>query len=142
MRRPPASQVFPGIVIAVVVLAVVSGLVLLGSPGEAHVRRLDERRVADLREIALGMDLYRTKHDRLPDSIGDLWSDPNARLRLRDPITSKAYEYRVLGPNTYELCARFERGTTDPLDRTEWFDDASWNHGTGRQCFQRKAREK
>jgi type II secretory pathway pseudopilin PulG len=140
MRRAPATKVFLGIVIAAVVLAVVSGLMLLGSPGEAHIRRLDERRVGDLRDIGRAIDLYRSKHDRLPDSIGDLSSDPEVRLRVQDPVTSEPYEYHVLGSNAYELCARFDRDNLDSMGRNERFDDASWNHGTGRQCFQRKTK--
>jgi type II secretory pathway pseudopilin PulG len=138
MPLPPARQIFLGVVIGVVVLAVVTGLLLLGSPGEARIRRLDERRVADLRDITSAIDLYRSRHSRLPASMEELSAEATGRFVPRDPTTRLPYEYHPLGPTTYDICARFERPTDE---ESEWFGDPPWNHGAGRQCFRRETRE-
>jgi type II secretory pathway pseudopilin PulG len=141
MRLPPGKQLLLGLVIGLVGLAVIIGLVVVGSPSEARARRLDERRVADLRRITRATDLYRTRHDRLPESLQELAQDPEVSLHARDPATGVSYEYQVLGPNTYAVCARFERA--DPAasyqDPESVAEDA-WRHGVDRQCFRREAR--
>ena len=140
MRPPRGTQLLVGFVIGLVALAVIIGVVVMGSPGEARARRLDERRVADLRQITWATNAYRAGHDRLPGSLQELAQDPQASLHSRDPATGEAYDYQVLGPKTYAVCARFERADPDssypePESRTE----EAWRHGAGRQCFQRDA---
>lgn len=140
MRPPRGTQLLLGFVIGLVALAIIAGLVMMGSPGDARARRLDERRVADLSRITLATDGYRSRHNRLPGSLQELAQDPEMSVPARDPATGDAYEYQVLGPKNYELCARFER--TDPdssYPEPQSGTDDGWRHGTGRQCFQREA---
>ncbi len=140
MQLPPGRQLLIGFVIGLVGLAVITGLVVLGSPSEARARRLDERRVAALRRITRATNLYRTRHDRLPASLQELAQDPEVSLLARDPATGESYEYEVLGPNTYAVCARFERADSDAsYQEPESVGEDAWRHGAGRQCFQREA---
>lgn len=143
MRLPRGTQLLLGFVIGLVGLAIITGLVMMGSPGDARARRLDERRVADLSRITLATDGYRSRHNRLPGSLQELAQDPDMSVPVRDPATGESYEYQVLGPKTYEVCARFER--TDPdsaYPEPESGTDDAWRHGAGRQCFQRQASPK
>jgi hypothetical protein len=140
VRRPPGTQLIVGFVIGLVALAVISGLVVMGSPGEARARRLDERRVADLRGITRATNLYRTRHDRLPESLQELAQDPEVSVHVRDPATGESYEYQVLGPKTYAVCARFERVDPDSsYPEPASVPEDAWRHAAGRQCFQREA---
>jgi len=142
VRLPPARHILLGSVIGLVTLAVMVGLWLLGSPREARRHRLDARRVADLSQITLATDRYRTRRERLPRSLEELLQDPEVGLPSRDPATDALYEYRVLGPTTYEVCAHFERASDGGPDReADRFGGPPWPHGAGRQCFQREARE-
>jgi type II secretory pathway pseudopilin PulG len=140
--RSPVTQWLVGVVIVVVSVTVVIALVMLGSPREARIRRLDARRVSDLRDLSNAATWYRKRHDRLPASLDELALDPEARTPPRDPITGQRYEYRVLNPTTYEVCARFERATSDSSDQESgWANDLpAWRHDAGRQCFQREAK--
>lgn len=140
MRLRPGKQLLLGLIIGLVGLAVITGLVVVGSPTEARARRLDERRVADLRRITRATNLYRTRHDRLPESLQALAQDPEASLHGRDPATGESYEYQVLGPNSYAVCARFERADSDAsYQEPESVAEDAWRHGVGRQCFRREA---
>ena len=143
MLRPPARQWLAGVVVAVVSVTVVIALVILGSPREARTRRLDVRRVSDLGRISDATTWYRKRHNRLPASVDELLLDPLASAPTKDPTTGQPYEYRVLGPTTYEVCARFERATPDSSDpEPEWGNGLpAWRHGAGRQCFQRDTKE-
>ena len=126
------------IVATFVVAAVIIGVILLDSPAQERLRRLDERRVADLREIADELDYYWTREGILPSSLEELSAEPGVFVELFDPETGQPYEYRVLSSSTYELCAQFARDTAEEQDR---FYKDYWAHGPGRQCFELEAQD-
>ena len=138
-RRTPTVRMIIAISLAVVVLAVIIvGICLLDSPAQERLRRLDERRVDDLRELSYELDFYWTREGTLPISLEELSSEPGVFVDPLDPETGQPYEYRVLSSNTYELCAVFALDTAAEQDR--FYKDV-WSHGTGRQCFQLEARD-
>ncbi len=144
MKTLSGTTVLVSLAIGAVVVAVVAGLLVLPPPSEERARRLDVRRVEDLRGIARAMDLYWTRHGRLPASIGDLSREPGVRVSARDPVTGQDYELRVLDEPTYELCASFERTTADSGDPAAPAEDVSedfWSHGVGRRCFRLDAQD-
>lgn len=113
----------------VVAVAVAIGLSTLGSPATERARRADERRVGDLRTLARALDVVASRRGALPTSLDDLdpaTAPPNG---WRDPDAGQLYEYRPLGPRTYELCATFqEAGRPGQAG-------SFWSHGAGRRCF-------
>ncbi|MDE2784905.1 MAG: hypothetical protein OXK77_18290 [Gemmatimonadota bacterium] len=152
---------------AAVVAAVVVGLVLLGNPVEERERRIDDRRVGDLHGIAAAANLYWIRHGRLPGSLDDLATEPGLSINTRDPSSSEVYGYQVLDDGRYEVCATFAAesggptGSTSILERScqgchapgspvaAGVDDPGaahpglrdlWVHGSGRQCFEMRAR--
>lgn len=129
-------KLFVAAVVVAVLAAVVAGLFLLRSPAEERTRRIDARRVDDLRAISEAIDVYRSRRERLPAALDELAAETGLASRLRDPETQQAYEYRALGAKEYELCASF----TLELATRETAPDF-WAHGPGRQCFRLKARD-
>ncbi|MBT8400256.1 MAG: hypothetical protein KJO98_07255 [Rhodothermia bacterium] len=117
-------------VVTVVAAAVIAGLVLIGSPGEERLRRLDARRVADLRTIVNSIEDYWRRHDRLPTDLTDFATEPDLSPHTRDPETDNPYEYRALDSTSYELCSVFNL----PAVRSRT-DADFWFHADGRQCF-------
>ncbi|MFQ5742210.1 MAG: hypothetical protein ACE5HV_01345 [Acidobacteriota bacterium] len=138
MKVPSGTHVLIGLAIGVVVVAVVSGLIVLGPPSEQRARRLDDRRVEALRGITRAVDLYWTRHGRLPASLDELSRESGVNINSHDPGTAQLYDYRVLGDKTYELCAHFQRDLPEPPQRVS---KVFWSHGAGRQCFQPKVEE-
>ena len=144
MKVSTGTTVFTGLAIGVVVVAVVGGLIVLGPPSEERTRQLDERRTEDLRGITRAVDLYWTRHGRLPASIKDLSGESGLKVSAHDPGTAQTYELRVLDAATYELCASFERTSTEPGNSAGRPPDVSedfWSHGVGRRCFRLDAQE-
>ncbi len=140
MKTPAAKHIIAGLAITVVLAAVVGALILLGSPTEERMRRLDDRRVDDLQRLERAVNLYWTRHGRLPASLTELSEEPGVDVRLRDPETGDPYEYRVLPEtDTYELCAEFQRDSAERSRLNEEID--FWLHGSGRHCFQLEARD-
>ena len=135
---PASKRIFVGLAFGVVVSSVIGGFLLLGSPVQERVRRLDNRRVDDLGKIRRATDLYWTRHGRLPSSLQELSQEPGVVVNSRDPGATQRYEYRVLSISTYELCASFERNSGE---ERYGIDKDFWSHGAGRQCFQLEARD-
>ncbi len=115
------------------VAAVMAGLNLAGSPGEARLRRLDERRVSDLQHLASAVDAARMREGRLPATLSALESRGVPGTARRDPATGVPYDYRLVDEDRYELCAVFDRDGGEGAG-------AVWAHPAGRQCFTLAAR--
>ena len=169
MKVPSGTHVLIGLAIGVVVVAVVSGLIVLGPPSEQRARRLDDRRVEDLHGITCAVDLYWTRHGRLPAFLDELSGESGVNISSHGPRTTQLYEYRVLGDKTYELCAHFQRDLPEPspgvagrkghilleggleesrssarehvLDERKSMSKGFWSHGAGRQCFELEVEE-
>lgn len=112
---------------ALVVGAIGGGFYIMGSPSDARTQRLDERRLQDLRAISTWVDVYWSRHSRLPESLDELGAQSGMVEQIRDPVSRVQYEYSATGPKQYRLCALFARNSTDTAN--------FWSHSAGRQCF-------
>lgn len=120
------------VVTAAVVIASIVGLYLAGSPAEARLLRLDDRRVEDLRSISWSIAEYRRSRGHLPPTLDSLPVAIGNAPGLRDPVSGRRYTYEVTGDSTYSLCAEFSRPS--PSERVA-SDDAAWRHRAGHFCF-------
>lgn len=128
--RVSSQTVFATAVGVVVLVAVVAGLAVIGSPWQARQRRLDDERLGALQSLSTQMDAYRNTHGAIPNTIKALAEDQNgpSPSALRDPESGAPYEYRKTGPAAYQLCARFATTTDEDVP-------LHWRHGPGRTCF-------
>ncbi len=120
----------------VVVVAIVWGVVVVGSPAKARVQRFDQQRLEDLRTIFREVqslcqdpDIKKELKRALPETLDELAAQARTeRINLTEPETEHRYVYTVKDETTYELCATFS------LERDS---DAEvfWNHASGRHCF-------
>lgn len=137
-------SVLAGYVAGVAVLAViVSGFVIVGTPGELRDVRLDRERVSDLQNIQGQVINYWQRKDALPETLVDL-EDPIAGYAApTDPETEAIYTYEVTGPLSFTLCATFAAESREdgldvryPIKPVNGIDE-SWTHGAGEECFDR-----
>lgn len=135
---PDSGRLFTWTASGAVALSLIGSLLLLDSPSQERVHRLDARRVEDLRLLAGAVDLHWSRGGALPLSLDDLTLEPGYPPLPADPETGSPYEYRALAGDRYELCAGFAQGTGDiPAEAFGNF----WAHGAGRQCFQLEAKK-
>ncbi|MCC7265015.1 MAG: hypothetical protein IT369_21060 [Candidatus Latescibacteria bacterium] len=132
------GRYFTWIASGAVALALIGSFALLDSPSQERVRRLDARRVEDLRLLAGAVDLHWSRAGALPLALEDLTREPGYPPLPADPETGAPYEYRALEAGRYELCAGFSQGSGEgpaltPAD--------FWSHAAGRQCFQLEAKK-
>ncbi|MBI4239793.1 hypothetical protein HY620_02315 [Candidatus Uhrbacteria bacterium] len=139
---------FVSTIIGVVLIAIIGGLVIVGSPKEERLRRFDDSRVSDLQQIQSHIISYWQSKDSLPHTLDDLQDSTRGVYVPRDPQSGEAYEYKVRGDLTFELCANFARKSFfPPMQKRPPADyphrggimpsEQSWLHEEGRMCFER-----
>lgn len=120
---------------AAVILAIVGGFWVLGTPWRQRQLTLDQQRIQGLVGIASILHDQAMRADQkyvLPVSL-------DQGTRKTDPVTNKPYEYRRLSPITYELCAEFATNSRQnpPAEKASKI----WQHPQGRHCFELNAKE-
>lgn len=129
---------------ALVVLSIVSGFFIIGTPREARQARLDDQRVNDLMSIQYEVVNYWQQKHKLPGSIVDLEDPISGYNNPRDPETGELYVYRPGEGMSFSLCATFAGagnansgyGESMPV-RAYGTLDGDWAHGAGETCFER-----
>lgn len=127
------SRVLAAIVSAAVVAVVIRALVLIGPIGEQRKMKFDARRVSDFQQIASSIDAYAGTHKALPESLRKLEKEQGLPLPIIDQETGKAYTYKVISDDTYELCAQFSGESRERFDYR-------WGHKAGPACFRLRVR--
>ena len=130
-------------VIGAVVVAIVVGFVIVGSPNEERMRNLDEQRANDLQGLQYEIVNYWQAKDVLPATLSDIKDDIRGVRVPADPETNAPYEYAVKGNLQFELCAVFARASNEadsevarPVGLYGGINE-NWQHGAGRTCFAR-----
>ncbi len=129
-------------VVGVVGALIVAGFFIAGSPFTQRLVRLDNTRTGDLNNLQWQIIQYWQQKDKLPQALGELENDISGYRVPVDPETSKSYEYRVTGDQSFELCADFDLSSaaipnTEKPQLPEAAKGANWDHDKGRTCFNR-----
>lgn len=136
-------------VIAVVTVAIVAAFFVAGSPVEARLRKFDTQKINHLQTIQSEITYYWQSKQKLPDRLAELNDSLRNYSVPKDPQSGNDYEYLIKGPETFELCAVFNRtnetgnGSQVPLERAPvpaggYSGPEYWQHGADRTCFERK----
>ena len=120
----------------VVVVAVVWGFVLVGSPGTTRLQRFDQQRLNDLQTIFREIqslcrdpDIKDELKRPLPATLDQLATlARHERINLGDAETGQRYGYTVKDGTTYVLSATFS------LERDSDVE-VFWNHPSGEHFF-------
>jgi hypothetical protein len=113
-----------------VIIAVLAGLYLSGSPAEQRLLRLDERRVSDLLQLSSAISSYEEQSARLPAELAALVDGQRLRCVPKDPASGAAYTYEILDMDSYRLCAEFARASLQAVP------EDFWAHPAGLHCFE------
>jgi hypothetical protein len=156
-EKPILRKILLSVLSSIVVISVVWGFFVIGSPNHFRNIRYDDQRVSDLQNIQWQLlDKYQTKGS-LPNSLSELDDSLSGYSVPVDPETNESYEYK--SPNvlatttlTFELCANFSEKSQDLEGRGGYtdssypakdiyydpgFGNAKWEHNSGKTCFQR-----
>lgn len=149
LKRQTIHSVVPkvlAIVLAVVVLgSIVGGFFIVGTPTKQRARKMDEKRVSDLQTIQIQVVDYWMKKKVLPTNLDALQDNISGFSVPEDPDL-RTYEYILVEPLKFELCANFSTSDKDYPSRgknTLAYDSMysafqqNWDHEAGRVCFSR-----
>ncbi len=131
-------KIFAGAVTTSIIVSVLYGFFLVGTPASQRLITFDDRRVSDLQSITYAIDAYWQRNNALPESLEDLRGPSYYVNSIQDLKTGMPYEYRIISENAYELCAVFETESSAKEDLRaipKPFSEQIWNHGIGRTCF-------
>lgn len=146
LRRKPGESAKPlsliswSAVVAALVI-IVAGFFVVGSPMKQRAIRLDQQKLEELRNLRYPIEQYWAAKNSLPETLEDIRSLTSAEMMV-DPENGKQYEYRRVADLRYELCADFNLTSAD-AEQYEYGnvirepDGFTWEHGAGRQCFER-----
>jgi hypothetical protein len=157
-EKPNLRKILLSVLSSIVVISVVWGFFVIGSPNHFRNIRYDDQRVSDLQSIQWQLlDKYQTKGS-LPNSLSELSDSLSGYSVPVDPETGESYEYKnptVLATTTltFELCADFSEKSQDLEGRGGYaetpsysgkdiyydpvFGNGKWEHNSGKTCFQR-----
>ena len=130
-----------------VLIAIISGFFIMGTPGQVRLLRFDSQKANDLQTIQWQIVNYWQQKERLPQSLEQL-KDPLSGIHIPvDPQSGAEYSYRVTkAPYSFELCAEFNAesnestipgGKVPTAVRMDGFEGENWQHGIGETCFER-----
>ena len=122
------------ILAALVAVAAVTASIWLNPPSENRARSLDEARLIGLKVTERAISKYYNIHHALPADLKVLDTEKNQPIQAswHDPQTHEPLEYKILGQQSYSLCASFARNS-------DWQNPEEYNfkkHSAGRDCFE------
>lgn len=143
-------KILAWVISAVVVVSIIIGFFIVGTPQEQRARRFDEQRVSDLQVLQNQIVSYWVQKQVLPSDLNMLQDSISGFLVPTDPDSAESYEYTILNPLSFELCAVFKTSTKDfsaaykgsrslyiePMYYGSSFQQ-NWDHEAQRTCFER-----
>jgi hypothetical protein len=136
-------------VAALIVLSIVAGFFIIGTPQEARKYRFDEQKIVDLQSIQSQVVYYYQQKETLPQNLSEL-NDPLSYFSTPlDPQTGESYQYERTGNLSFKICADFNAPSrvnsqaraypvtaVSPYEKGMGMMD-NWQHGAGVTCFDR-----
>lgn len=144
-------KIFAWSLAGIVILSIVAGFFIIGTPAEQRARRFDEQRVSDLQVLQNQVVNYWVQKQVLPLILNDLQDSISGFLVPKDPASDASYEYTIISSLSFELCAEFKTSSKDsssmiskrgyyaypaypyPADSFQ----QNWDHEAERTCFTR-----
>ena len=126
---------------AAVLAAIILGFVVMGSPFTVRLERFDQEKIYDLENIQWQVIDYYQRQAHLPANLEALTDSIGGWAAPLDPQTGAPYDYRMVTPLSFELCAEFNRPSgarkAESLTRPIEAAFSNWQHEAGQQCFTR-----
>ncbi len=126
-----------------VVLSIVAGFFIMGSPSQVRLYRFDDQKVSDLQIVQSQIVNYWQQKEALPKSLADLEDPISGFISPKDPQSGEPYAFTLDEGLTFELCAVFNSESQGPAQRSAYepysgdVTNENWQHGAGEHCFER-----
>ncbi|KKT14803.1 MAG: hypothetical protein UW83_C0040G0004 [Parcubacteria group bacterium GW2011_GWD1_44_9] len=141
---PQSRNIWRIFAILLILVSVILGFVVIGSPRTQRMLRYDGEKITDLQNIQGQILSYWQNKGTLPKNLDDMKDSLSYYTVPVDSQTQEQYGYRVLNQNSFELCADFNEAS--PSDVAVYPSSYSygygnngenWQHEAGNKCFSR-----
>lgn len=141
IKQPERARLVGWAAFALVVVSIVAGFFIMGTPGQVRLYRYDEQKVSSLQNIQWELVNFWQQKQVLPASLMEL-EDPISGWTLpMDPQTGEPYKYERTSNTSFTLCATFNAESRNQYEempvRAYGSIEGSWKHGEGEVCFDR-----
>lgn len=120
---------------SLILVTIIAGFFIAGTPQQQRQRRQDEQRVSDLSSLQYQIVDYWQRKGDLPPSLKDLNDNLSSVYVPLDPATKTDYRYEIIDPLRFKLCANF--ATKSVVEETRYSGSEQWAHDAGLVCFER-----
>ncbi len=120
-----------------VVALIAEGLIIAGSPMSQKDIQLDSNRLEAFNNIKYQIENYYTANGKMPNSLNDLSSNVN----VKDPETKMDFDYKLILPYSYNLCATFSTDNSEQVKNYPSYDSDTAiykKHKKGYDCLEFK----
>lgn len=136
------SKMFGWLVALVVLITLIGGFMVMGSPMTQRLMRFDEQKISDLQSIQWQITNYWQAKGALPNTLDDINDPISSFMTPIDPQTNQPYEYKRTGTMSFEICANFNlesgNGSGESVVKYPIMGtNENWKHEAGRACFER-----
>jgi hypothetical protein len=143
-KNPSYARYINWAVATLVVVTIVAGFFIIGSPADQRALRIDQQRVSDLQSIQSQIVYYWQQKEALPGTLADLNDSLSYFVVPVDPETKQSYTYKRQSPLDFVLCADFTAvspvagyGSSVAVPAEYGIKGDKWEHGVGTVCFER-----
>lgn len=129
-----------------ILLSIISGFAVMGSPSTQRKLQFDSQRVSDIQNIEQQVISYWQAKQQLPATLDDLRNNNvYGYYTFTDPETKQMYEYKATGNLSFEVCANFSLpSSANQRDMSLAYpayqvgaENTDWTHEAGHHCFTR-----
>lgn len=147
---------------AVAIIAVITGFIIIGGPGDTRDRRLDEMTMQHVSSLTNGVECARRLSGEMPETPSDIIETMSLNRLASESSGCGSFlydgerllrgwqdlEYEVLADRKVRICADFIRPSPSPSDEMVVVDgpDVAWRYGfreldvvrpsAGRHCYE------
>jgi type III secretory pathway component EscS len=145
-REASKAKMVGWITAFIILIAVVSGFFIIGSPTSQRLARFDQQKVNDLQNIQWQVVNFWQNKKRLPENLSELEDPISSFMVPVDQQTQEEYGYKTTSVLTFELCAEFNKESTEQSNASlrvakpfggPGIVDSNWAHEEGEICFER-----
>lgn len=130
-----------------VLLTIIAGFFIMGTPSQVRLYRFDTQKVSDLQNIQWQVVNYWQQKQELPGTLEQVADPISGAMIPTDPQTGESYSYKVTGSQNFRLCATFNTDSEENKNASRIAEPSqyyggetegeNWKHGVGEVCFER-----
>lgn len=143
-REPAKAKLLNYAVGVLVLVTIIAGFFIIGTPQEIRRMKQDNIRVQDLQSIQWQVVNYWQQKESLPATLEEVEDPLSGYILPLDPKTGEAYGYKRNSPLDFALCATFElagnQKTAEYISARPYAgpsEQDNWTHEAGEVCFDR-----